>query len=82
MNDPALRKRLKDTWEFEPRNANFGVSDVFSNFAAQCEHDTRLHFLASDVLYTELIDPDTKTPIPIEAGQTGELVLTHLERDC
>ncbi len=82
LDDPALRKRLKDTWGFEPRNANFGVSDVFSNFAAQCEHDTRLHFLASDVLYPELIDPDTKIPIPIEAGQTGELVLTHLERDC
>ena len=64
------------------QNANFGVSDVFSNFAAQCEHDTRLHFLASDVLYPELIDPGTKIPIPIEAGQTGELVLTHLERDC
>ncbi len=30
----------------EPRNANYGVSDVFCNFAAQCEHDTRLHFLA------------------------------------
>ena len=82
LDDPALRKRLKDTWGFEPRNANFGVSDVFSNFAAQCEYDTRLHFLASDVLYPELINPDTKAPIPLEAGQEGELVLTHLARDC
>ncbi len=82
LDDPILRARLKDTWGFEPRNANFGVSDVFSNFAAQCEHDTRLHFLASDVLYPELIDPDTNAPITLAAGKTGELVLTHLERDC
>ncbi len=82
LDDPALRARLKETWGMEPRNANFGVSDVFSNFAAQCEHDTRLHFLASDVLFPELIDPDSTEPLPIEPGTVGELVLTHLVRDC
>jgi len=82
LDDPALRMRLKETWGMEPRNANFGVSDVFSNFAAQCEHDTRLHFIAGDVLYPELIDPDSGEPLPIADGTTGELVLTHLVRDC
>jgi len=82
LDDPALRARLKDTWGLEPRNSNYGVSDVFCNFAAQCVHDTRLHFLAADVLFPERIDPDTTTPIPLAAGATGELVLTHLERDC
>ncbi|NOX39627.1 MAG: phenylacetate--CoA ligase [Alphaproteobacteria bacterium] len=82
LDDPALRTRLKETWGIEPRNANFGVSDVFSNFAAQCEHDTRLHFIAGDVLYPELIDPDSGEPFPIADGTTGELVLTHLVRDC
>jgi phenylacetate-CoA ligase len=82
LDDPALRDRIRDVWGMEPKNANYGVSDVFSNFAAQCEHDTRLHFLASDVLYPELIDPETEAPLPIGDGQEGELVLTHLERDC
>ncbi len=82
LDDPALRDRIRQIWGMEPRNANYGVSDVFSNFAAQCEHDTRLHFLASDVLYPELIDPDTQQPLALEAGQQGELVLTHLLRDC
>jgi phenylacetate-CoA ligase len=82
LDDPALRARLKDIWGLEPRNANFGVSDVFSNFAAQCVHDTRLHFVAADVLYPELIDPDTAQPLAISDGTTGELVLTHLARDC
>jgi len=82
LDDPALRDRIRQIWGMEPRNANYGVSDVFSNFAAQCEHDTRLHFLASDVLYPELINPETEETLPIEAGQEGELVLTHLLRDC
>lgn len=82
LDDPALRARLTETWGMTPRNANYGVSDVFSNFAAQCEHDTRLHFLAGDVLYPELVDPETEAPLPLRAGQSGELVLTHLKRDC
>ena len=82
LDDPALRARLKETWGMEPRNANFGVSDVFSNFAAQCEHDTRLHFIAGDVLYPELIETDSGKPLTIADGATGELVLTHLARDC
>ncbi len=82
LDDPALRQRIVKTWGMEPRNANYGVSDVFSNIAAQCEHDTRLHFLAGDVLFPELIEPDTGEVIPLESGSEGELVLTHLEREC
>lgn len=82
LDDPALRERIRETWGMEPRNANYGVSDVLSNFAAQCDHDTRLHFLAGDVLYPELIDLETGAPLPIEDGREGELVLTHLVRDC
>ncbi len=82
LDDPAFRQRLRDVWGMEPRNANYGVSDVFCNFAAQCKHDTRLHFMAADVLHVELIDPDTTTPLPLEPGQTGEMVLTHLAREC
>lgn len=82
LDDPALRDRLRTVWGMEPRNANYGVSDVFSNFAAQCEDDTHLHFMATDVLWPELIDSDTGAPLTLEAGAEGELVLTHLVRDC
>jgi phenylacetate-CoA ligase len=82
LDDIQLRTRLKDTWGMEPRNANYGVTDVFCNFAGQCTQDHRLHFMAMDVLYPELIDPETAAPLPFEAGQQGELVLTHLARDC
>ena len=82
LDDPAFRQRIRDTWGMEPRNANYGVSDVLSNLAAQCEFDTRLHFLAADVLYPELIDPDSGESLALAAGVEGELVLTHLQRDC
>ncbi|MGF1611390.1 MAG: phenylacetate--CoA ligase family protein [Kiloniellales bacterium] len=82
LDDPALRERIHATWGMEPRNANYGVSDVLSNFAAQCQHDTRLHFMAADVLWPELIDPASAEAIRLAAGAKGELVLTHLMRDC
>jgi len=82
LDDPLLRERLRDTWGMEPRNANYGVTDVMSNFAAQCSHDTRLHFVAGDVLYAELIDSESGETIAIDAGCEGELVLTHLQRQC
>ena len=82
LDDPAFRQRIRDTWGLEPRNANYGVSDVMSNFAAQCEHDTRLHFLADDVLFAEIIDAETGVSLALEQGVEGELVLTHLLRDC
>jgi phenylacetate-CoA ligase len=82
LDDPVYRKRLEDTWGFQVRNANYGISDVFCNFASQCSHNNDLHFVALDVLYAELIDPDTTRPLDWSEGTTGELVLTHLEKEC
>ena len=82
VDDPAFRQRLSDIWGLQPRNSNYGVSDVFCNFASECPHDTALHFVAHDVLHPELINPETGAPLALEAGAQGELVLTHLQRDC
>jgi phenylacetate-CoA ligase len=82
IDDPAFRKRLRDTWGMQPRNANYGVTDVFCNFAAECAYDNALHFVAHDVLHAELIDPDSGTLKQFEPGNSGELVLTHLIREC
>lgn len=82
VDDPAFAARIRETWGMEARNANYGVTDVLSNIAGQCEHQGDLHFMAPDVLHAELIDPDTGASKAFEAGQEGELVLTHLEREC
>ena len=82
LDDPAFRARLEDTWGFKARNANYGVSDVFCNFASQTAEDTDLHFVALDALYPELIEPESTAPLEWRAGETGELVLTHLAREA
>jgi len=58
------------------------VSDVLSNFAAQCEATWDLHFMALDVLYPELADPEANDVLPFREGERGELVLTHLDKEC
>ena len=82
LDDPAFRARLESVWGFSARNANYGVSDAFSNIAGQCGHETDLHFLGLDVLYAELIEPESGEPLDWGDGVTGELVLTHLDREC
>ena len=82
LDDPDFRRRLEGTWGFAARNANYGVSDVFCNFAGQSEVDNDLHFMALDVLHPELIVPETGAALPWREGERGELVLTHVSREC
>jgi phenylacetate-CoA ligase len=82
LDDPDFRRRLEATWGLAARNANYGVSDVFCNFAGQTELDPDLHFMALDVLHPELIEPETAAVLPWRDGERGELVLTHVSREC
>ncbi|MEZ5116482.1 MAG: AMP-binding protein [Candidatus Nanopelagicales bacterium] len=82
LDDSAFRARLERTWGFAVRNSNYGVTDVICNTAGQCTHQDDLHLVGLDVLHAELVDPDDGAVLPWEAGTTGELVLTHLAREC
>ena len=82
LDNPGFRARLEEVWGFAARNANYGVSDVFSNFASQCEANTDLHYLGADVLRAELIEPESGDPVPWQESASGELVLTHLAREA
>lgn len=82
MDDPEFRKRLEDTWGMTVRNANYGVTDVLCTFAGQTELDDDLHFMALDLLHPELIEPRSGSVLPWREGERGELVLTHVSRDC
>lgn len=82
LDDPAFRRRLEDTWGFAARNSNYGVTDVLCNFAGQSTVSNDLHLVALDVLYPELIDPETLDVKPWREGESGELVLTHLLKEC
>lgn len=82
LDDPEFRRRLEAIWGFKVRNANYGVTDVLTTFAGQSEIDDDLHFVALDILHPELIDPADGAVLPWQEGSRGELVLTHLSRQC
>ena len=82
LDNDEFRNRLEQTWGFQVRNANYGLSEVMSQFAGQCPITNDLHFHAGDVVFAELLDPDRGTTLPVEAGNRGELVLTNLRRQA
>lgn len=82
LDDPEFRQRLETVWGFSVRNSNYGVTDVFCNFAGQSDVDNDLHFMALDLLHPELIDPGSGDVRAWQEGAQGELVLTHLSRQC
>jgi phenylacetate-CoA ligase len=82
LDVPGFRERLEATWGFAARNSNYGVTDVMCNLAGQCEDQHDLHFVALDVVHPEIIDPVTEVVLPWQSGTSGELVLTHVQRDC
>ena len=81
LENPAFRARLEETWGFKARNA-YGMSEGWSTMAGQCTHGEDMHFVAFDLLHHELVEPDTEGPLDWRDGARGELVLTHVARDC
>jgi phenylacetate-CoA ligase len=82
LDNRAFRDRLEEIWGFKVRNANFGLSEVMSILGSQCEHTSDLHFHAGDGVFAELLDPASGERLPIREGTTGELVCTHLAKEC
>ena len=81
LENPAFRERVESTWGFRGRNA-YGMSETWSNIAGECDYDHNMHFVGLDVLYHELINSESGEPIKWEQGAVGELVLTHLIKEC
>lgn len=81
LDNPEFRSRLEETWGFGVRNANYGLSEVLSNLASQCERTTDLHFHGSDYLFAEILNADGNR-LPIREGTIGELVCTHIRKEC
>ena len=79
---PSFRKRIEETWGMRVVNANYGMSDALSSFASVCDETYELHFLGQGAVVAQTIDPSTCEDLPIAAGVTGELVLTHLDREA
>jgi phenylacetate-CoA ligase len=81
LQDPAVRSSFEAEWNIRAIDANYGLSDVLSIMASECEARDGLHFHAQDMVFPELIDDKDKA-IGIAAGAVGELVLSNLVREA
>ena len=82
LEDPGFRARMEETWGFKARNANYGMAEVLCNFASVCDEVEDLHFLGHGAVLAELIDPTSGETLSMEQGESGELVLTNLDREA
>ncbi len=78
---PAVRERIADTYGAFVTEG-LGNADVCPVYAGTCDELDGNHFLAPDQIVLELIDPDSGRVLDWEDGAEGELVATHIERDC
>ncbi len=78
---PGVRKRIEEDWGATVTES-LGNADILPVYAAECEERSGNHFLGHEYLYLEVIDPDTGEALELEDGVTGELVATHIDRDC
>lgn len=73
---PELRKRLEES---------FGAKllDTGAGHGVSCDHPEYqgMHWLGDDLCIYELVDQDTREPIPLEDGARGEAVFTNIEGD-
>jgi phenylacetate-CoA ligase len=78
---PAVRERLaEDFGTFVTES--LGNADLIPTYSANCDELAGNHFLAPDFMILEVVDPDSGDALELEDGLEGELVATHIDRDC
>jgi len=82
IQNAEFRKSIELKWGFKAMDANYGLADVLSMFGAECEVRNGLHFMGQGVIHAELKDLKSDAIVPWEKGVVGELVLTHLRKEC
>jgi phenylacetate-CoA ligase len=73
---PEIKKKLESAYGCR-------IFDAGAGFGCSCDHEEYqgMHWLGDDLSYYELVDPETKQPIPMENGAKGEALFTMLEGD-
>jgi phenylacetate-CoA ligase len=73
---PEVKRKIEDAYGCR-------IFDAGAGFGFSCDHEQYqgMHWLGDDLAYYELVDPETKAPLPLENGAKGEAVFTCLEGD-
>ena len=93
---PAVRAKLEQDWGARVTEG-LGNADMAPIIFSECPEQSGMHFNGPDAVVVEIIDPQKNDPqkndpqnsdpqagesLPLEAGVTGELVYTSLQREC
>ncbi len=70
---PEVKKKLETSYGAK-------IFDIGAGLGFSCDHHEYqgMHWLGDDLSYYELVDPDTKDPIPFSNGARGEMLMTTL----
>jgi phenylacetate-CoA ligase len=79
--EKGLRSRIENAFDCSATES-LGMGDVSVDFWGECEQKIGMHFCGQGIIYPELIDPDSLENVEWSEGATGELVYTHLTREC
>lgn len=75
------RDQLESAWGCKVVELS-GNSDIMPLFYAECPERDGMHLLSRDLIYAEVLDPVTKKPLPWEPAVEGDIIYTHLDREC
>jgi phenylacetate-CoA ligase len=79
---PEVRARIEQEWDAKCLES-IGNADLITIHSAECDAQDGCHFLAPDYLIMEIIDPQSGKVLPLDKPVVeGELVLTHIDRQC
>mgnify|MGYP003332073474 CR=1 FL=1 len=82
LEDPNFKARTENTWRIRASIANYGWAEALCNFASVCDDVDALHFLAQGALIPQIIEPFSEEDLALSYGNSGELVLTNLDREA
>ena len=79
---PETRAQIEEAWNARCTEA-IGIADLITIHSAECDAQDGCHFMVPDYMIMEIIDPDTGDVIALdEPEREGELVFTHIDRQC
>jgi phenylacetate-CoA ligase len=78
---PTIRDHIQDALDVTVTEV-MGIGDVAPSLFGECPQQQGMHFCGGGHVWVELVDPDSREPMTIEAGALGELVYTHLTREA
>lgn len=78
---PSTRALIESTWNAQCFEI-MGMVDIHPVLGAECEYKNGMHFMHPELIFTEIIDPDTGELMPIKPGIRGEAIYSHLDREA